>query len=230
VTAHTTQQDARVWWSPRRATWWTGVLFAVGATCFLVAPLPGFAELVGASVDAAAFFVGSIFFTSAAALQCLQTFANKQSRRLDWWSSVVQFVGTVFFNITTFRAMQTALDDPSYDRVVWAPDALGSICFLVSGYLAYVAVCGSLACLRRLDREWRIAAVNLLGCIAFGIAAVGSYIVPSTGSALDLAAANLFTALGGLCFLIGAVLLLPNGAQPSKQPATDVSDLRRLEA
>jgi hypothetical protein len=51
-----------------------------------------------------------------------------------------------------------------------------------------------------------------MGCIAFGISAVAAYVTPSTGSALDLARANSFTALGALCFLIGAVLLLPEGA------------------
>ena len=66
-----------------------------------------------------------------------------EPRRIDWWSSVVQFVGTLFFNVTTFRALETALDNPAYDRLVWAPDALGSVCFLVSGYLAYIEVCGA---------------------------------------------------------------------------------------
>jgi hypothetical protein len=36
--------------------------------------------------------------------------------------------------------------------------------------------------------------------------------VPSQGSVVDLAAANAFTAFGGLCFLVGAVLLLPQSA------------------
>ena len=43
--------------------------------------------------------------------------------------------------------------------------------------------------------------VNLLGCVAFGIAAVASFFVPSHGSVVNLAATNLFTSLGGLCFL-----------------------------
>lgn len=64
----------RVWWAPERVSWWIGVLFAVGSSCFLIAPLPGFVELVGSGVDGMVFFVGSVFFTSAAALQCLETF------------------------------------------------------------------------------------------------------------------------------------------------------------
>ena len=134
-------------------------------------------------------------------------------------SSVVQFVGTLFFNVTTFRALQTGARQPCVRPLVWAPDALGSICFLVSGYLAYVEVCGSLCVPRRRSLDWRIAAVNLVGCIAFGISAIAAYVVPSTGSALDLAAANAFTALGGLCFLVGAVLLLPEAAPPRRSLA-----------
>jgi hypothetical protein len=167
--------------------------------CFLVAPFPGFVELVGSSVDGIVFFVGSIFFTSAALLQ-----ASQAVDRLDRWSSLIQFAGTIFFNVSTFRALQSGLDASAYDRLVWSPDVLGSICFLVSGAVAYAAV-------RRNRRAlpWWIAIVNLAGCVAFGISAVAGYVVHSTGDALDLAAANSWTSLGALCFLAGSVLLLP---------------------
>jgi hypothetical protein len=54
-----------------------------------------------------------------------------------------------------------------------------------------------------------MVAVNLAGSIFFGVSAIASYVVPSSGSTLDLAAANFTTALGALCFFIGALLLLP---------------------
>jgi len=63
-------------------------------------------------------------------------------------------------------------------------------------HLAYLEVCGRFACWRRHILEWKIAAVNFLGWIAFGISAIADYVVPSTGGTLDLAAANGFTALG----------------------------------
>src|SRR5262245_6971184 len=186
--------------SVRRATWWIGILFAIGSTCFLVGPFPGFVELVGSEVDGIVFFVGSIFFTSAALLQTVHS-----SGGLDRWACLVQLVGTVFFNISTFQALQTGLDANEYDRLVWRPDARGSICFLVSGVMSYVVV-------RHLSHraaDWRIAVINLAGCVAFGISAVAGYVVPSTGSALDLAAANAWTSFGALCFLVGALMLLP---------------------
>ena len=71
----------------RRMTWWIGVLFAVGSTCFLVGPFPGFVELVGSEIDGVVFFVGSIFFTSAATLQYVEG-GLFRPRGLDWWSNV----------------------------------------------------------------------------------------------------------------------------------------------
>lgn len=216
-----------VWWAPRRASWWIGVLFAIGSACFLVGPFPGFVELVGTAADATVFFVGSIFFTSAAALLWLETInadrgpglergrfriATFEPHRIDWWATGVQLVGTLFFNVDTFRALQEGLDAQAYDRLVWTPDVLGSACFLISGYLSYAEVCGGYLWTRQRTLEWRIAAVNLVGCIAFGISAFAAFWVPSQGSVVDLAAANAFTAFGGLCFLVGAVLLLPESA------------------
>ena len=179
---------------------WMALLFAIGSACFLVGPFPGFVELVGSEVDAAVFFAGSVFFTSAALLQTLHS-----SGGLDRWACLVQLAGTLFFNVSTFHALQTGLEATEYDRLVWRPDWRGSICFLVSGILAYLAV----RHLSRRERDWRIAVINLAGCVAFGISAVAGYVVPSTGTALDLTAANAWTSLGALCFLVGALLLLP---------------------
>lgn len=186
--------------APDTATRWIGVLFAIGSACFLVGPFPGFVELVGSEADAAVFFAGSIFFTSAALLQTLHSDGG-----LDRWACVVQLAGTLFFNVSTFHALQTGLDATEYNRLVWTPDWRGSVCFLGSGVLSYLAV----RHLSHRDRDWRIAVINLAGCVAFGISAVASYVVPSTGTAVDLAAANAWTAFGALCFLVGALLLLP---------------------
>ena len=55
------------------------------------------------------------------------------------------------------------------------------------------------------DAGWWQPAVNLLGCVFFGISAVAGYVVPSTGSMLDQAAANWNTSLGAACFLACAL-------------------------
>ncbi len=207
------------WWRPHRAAWWIGVLFAIGSACFLVGPFPGFVQLVGSAADGTVFFVGSLFFTSAALIQYLEA-ANAdrggrwrllrfEPRVTDWWATSIQLVGTVFFNISTFRAMQQSFDTSQVDRLVWAPEAIGSICFLISGLLAYLEVRdGGLRQARR-THEWKISTINFAGCILFGISAIAGWVVPKTGDVLDLAAANVTTSLGALCFLIGALMLLP---------------------
>lgn len=218
-----------VWWAPHRASWWISVLFVVGSTCFLVAPLPAFLELVGSQTVGVVFFVGSVFFTSAATLQWLETInADRgpaghrqrstrwfawEPRRVDWWSSGVQLLGTLFFNVTTFRALSTATSQPSYDQVVWRPDAFGSVCFLLSGYLAYVEVAGGLLSRVPRDLEGAIVAVNLFGCVAFGLSAVAGYVLSSTGELVNTTVANAATSAGALGFLVGALLLLPEGAK-----------------
>jgi hypothetical protein len=163
---------------------WMSLLFAAGSLCFLVGPFPGYVDLVGPGADAATFFVGSLLFTAGAALQTWLAHGPA-----DRWAAIIQLAGTLFFNATTFRALDTALSNPDYNALVWRPDALGSVCFLVSGVIGYRAA---------EERLW--PAVNLLGCVFFAIAAVAGYVVPATGSLLDLAAANWNTAAGAVCF------------------------------
>jgi hypothetical protein len=86
----------------------------------------------------------------------------------------------------------------------------GSTAFLISGLLGYRAASQARRRSGNGRHEWRMAVVNLAGCVLFGISAVASYIVPSSGSILDLAAANWTTALGALCFLAGSLMLLPH--------------------
>ena len=187
------------------------LFFAIGSTCFLVGPFPGYAQLVGGTADAVTFFVGSILFTTGGALQTLIAFPERGSPgagRASWWAATVQSAGTLFFNVTTYQALHTSLSDPSYDRLVWRPDALGSICFLVSGAIAYRASPRHGLWPARGRAGWWEPAVNLLGCIFFGISAVAGYVVPSTGSMIDLAAANWNTSLGAACFLACALATL----------------------
>jgi len=208
-------------WAPRGRAWWIGVLFAVGSLCFLVAPFPGFLQAVGSTVDGAVFFVGSLFFTSAATLQLVDSI-EEGSNKLDLWSSLTQLVGTLLFNVNTFRALNAQIGNTSYDRLVWRPDAVGSALFLASGVLAYVAVSGGLLRRPPRTRPGLGAAVNLLGCVAFGVAAVGAYLVPSTGELVSETVSNAGTAFGALCFLVGALLLLPV-ATPAPSTHTPVA-------
>jgi hypothetical protein len=179
-------------------------LFALGSACFVVAPFPGYAQLVGAEADALTFFIGSLLFTGGGLAQAAMTFGERGASaggQAAWRAAAVQLAGTLLFNVTTYEAVHTSLSNSDYDRVVWRPDAFGSVCFLVSGVIAYRATP------RGTPGAWE-PTVNLLGCVLFGIAAIAGYVVPASGSPLDLAAANVTTVLGATCFLVCAVVTL----------------------
>ena len=193
---------------------WMALFFALGATCFLIAPFPGYAELVGERADELTFFIGSILFTTGGALQSWLAWPERRwsdPGRAAWRAAAIQSAGTLFFNVTTFQATQTAVSNTAYDTLVWRPDALGSLCFLISGVIAYRASPRHWVMPLRDDAGWWEPAVNLLGCVFFGISAIAGYVVPSTGSILDLAAANFNTCLGAACFLINALATLGTG-------------------
>ena len=188
---------------------WMALCFALGSACFLVGPFPGFGDAAGPGAVAVTLFAGSILFTAGGALQTWLSVPERgrsAAGRAAWRAAAVQSAGTLFFNLTTFLAMGNQLSSPDYDALVWRPDALGSLCFLVSGVIAY----------RAAPREWE-PAVNLLGCVFFAVAAVAGYVVPSRGSDLDLAAANWTTCLGAACFLACALATLRTG-RTTKSP------------
>jgi hypothetical protein len=216
--------------------WWIGVLFAAGSLCFVLGAAPGYVDAVGVATDGVTFFVGSLFFTAAALLQYRQVAqasllppsaeALERPRVLGWepgrvdrLATLVQLVGTVLFNISTFDAMRDHLSASQANRLVWTPDALGSICFLAACGLAWAGLGHGWWSWRPRSVSWSITAVNLAGSIAFGVSAVASHVVPASDQPRNVALMNLGTFVGGLCFLVGAVLLLPARTRVSTQGA-----------
>lgn len=219
------------WWAPHAIGWWIGVLFAVGSSAFAAGAFPPYADAVGTGYDNLTYFVGSIFFTSAAFLQYCQVVATPgrwraaqilayQPDRIDWWAAAIQLLGTLFFNLSTGHALSSGLSGPtSINHAVWRPDALGSICFLVSSFLAWAEVCHSAWAWRPRLTSWWIGLLNLVGSVAFGVSAVASKLQPN-GQLRSVALTNLGTFVGALCFLAGGLLLLPERtATPSGEPA-----------
>jgi hypothetical protein len=231
--------EGSTWWTSRtlrkgldrpgvpRRTWWIAILFSIGSLCFTVGPTAWWLDLVGPRWDGMTFFIGSIFFTSASYL-CFAEVANSPDhidedrvrtgrfklvswhpRSIDWWATIVQLVGTVYFNATTLFALHENWSVHQVDRLVWRPDAIGSICFLVSSYLAWAEVRHASGSLEFGNVSWWIVVINLLGSIFFGLSAIGEYVLPSTGDSFNAALDNAGTVLGGVCFLVGAILLIP---------------------
>jgi len=199
-------------------TRWIAGLFAVGSACFAVGAAPGYVDAVGDDADAVTFFVGSLFFTAAATLQWRAGRADPGRRPIDGWAALVQLAGTLFFNVSTFDAMNDQLTTAEVDRLVWTPDTRGSVCFLVSSGLAWVATNQRAWAWRPGSRAWLIAALNLGGSVAFAASAVASYVVPATDQVRNVALMNLGTFAGAVAFFFGAVLLLP--AEPDTTAPT----------
>lgn len=206
-------------------SWWMGALFGIGSICFAAASLPIVFDQISASVVAWTFAVGSVFFTAAAYIQYHETvtaptellapahrlrlrrLVRWQPHRIDWWGACIQLIGTILFNVSTFTATRGDLDLDRTKHLVWGPDLAGSICFLIACWLAYAEV--NRGVLPRSDHSigWWIAALNILGSIAFGLSAIGARILSTTGEPANIALANSGTFVGALCFLVGALLL-----------------------
>ena len=222
------------WWAPGARGWWIAVLFAIGSLLFALGSVPGYAGAVGDRWDAVTYFAGSLFFTSAsflsyreavdaapeAANPARRRFFTCQPGRIDWWATAIQLAGTVYFNVSTGVAVAQNLSATTAHQHVWRPDAIGSACFLVSSALAWYEACHGWAAWRPESWAWWITLANLIGSVAFGISAVAGYINPVTGQVHDVARANTQTLIGAICFLIGAVLLLPERTEEARGEIT----------
>ena len=219
-----------VWWRPRERGWWMAVLFVIGALCFTAGGIASQWAATSRPSIGVTFFVGSLFFTSAAYLQYSEAVnverrmaprrhhrvrwrpASWEPQRIDWLATLVQLIGTVLFNISTFAALNTDLTTKQTNARVWAPDAFGSVAFLIASELAFAEVCHRWICWRNRTLSWKIVALNMLGSIAFGASAIASLVEPSSGEVVSARIANAGTSFGGICFLIGALLLMPEAA------------------
>lgn len=174
-------------------------LFAAGSTFFAVACAPRFPVLAGAGAANLLCFIGSWFFTTAGWMQLK---LSGKAVEAEWYSAAVQFAGTVLFNVSTGAAL--LMQSTGWRRhLVWTPDAVGSLAFLISGVLAVAALTVDAA-----RRDRLTAWLNMAGCLAFGVSAVGAF-VRRSGVTEDAWLANLGTFIGALCFLVAALLGLP---------------------
>ena len=192
----------------RREAWG----FAIGSVFFAVGAVPFYAAAVGAVITNVTFFIGAVFFTLAAFIQ-LALSGRRPPRRAsnradswDWWGSAVQFVGTLFFNLSTGAALVTALNPDTRAGSGWVPDVVGSVCFLVASGCAVVATTDRDGLWDPQARSWRCTWLNLAGSVFFGLSAIGAFVIPSTSDFVSLLWANLGTFLGALCFLAAALL------------------------
>ena len=121
----------------------------------------------------------------------------------------MQFVGTVLFNFNTFDAMIPSLTWFQEDLVIWAPNIIGSILFLASGYLAFIETCHAHWALKPSSLSWWVVFANLLGCVGFMISAAFAMSLPEPSNIERITLSIVFTLLGAIGFLVGSLLMLP---------------------
>ena len=220
-------------WAPKRLPWWIAILLAIGAALFTLGgvgatwPQSVPAALRDASVLNRVFVVGAIFFSSSAWLQWLEALNGDvaealgegprrswhwlgwRPRNLGYLASTVQLVGTIMFNFNTIDATFPELSWQEEELLVWTPNMIGCVCFLVASYLGYAEISQGWASYAPRSVSWWVAVANLLGSVAFQISALYSFAGPDPSTDVALFWANLYTAAGGLCFLVGSYLMIP---------------------
>jgi hypothetical protein len=91
-------------------------------------------------------------------------------------------------------------------RLVWSPEVVGCVLFLVSGQVALTEIWRDRELGHRADLGWAIALTNQLGSALFMVAAVAAFVRPQTGDELAVGVANWGTLTGSLCFAIAGVM------------------------
>ena len=218
-------------WRRPGYNWSVGALFALGSLLFMLGSVLSLLprEIAPSSFAAnVVFFLGSIPFTLAGYLQHFQSAnappfeaARLRARpgdaialigwypgNLGWLSTFTQFVGTLAFNVSTFNAIVVTRGVAALDIAVWTPDMVGSVLFLVSGYLAFMETSNGYWSWKPRELAWRIVFVNLLGCVAFLTAGILAYVPEGPEAAWIVVVSDEHLLLGGLGFFIGAVLTM----------------------
>jgi hypothetical protein len=221
-------------WAPKRLAWWIALLFVIGSACFAYgsfgANWPRYLppRMADSAVINLVFFVGSIFFTAAAWLQLLEAIngdvadlaAAGARPPIGWrwfaWkphnagylASLVQFAGTLLFNVNTGDAMLKGLGWMQEDVLIWTPDMVGSVCFLVASYLALVEISHGWWSFEPRQVCWWVVTLNLIGSVAFQVSAFYAFSPPPPESGWAWSA-NLWTLVGALCFFAASYLMIP---------------------
>jgi hypothetical protein len=207
----------------RRANQVAAGAFLVGGSLFAIGALLAQADIGGPRLAAVVYLVGGVFFSTGGYASVLLAI-NAPHRRRDgtwgegpwrWWAreprnfdylaAAVLFSGTIVFGINLVDSLLGDLTPAQLDRLVWSPDIIGCILFLVSGLLAMVDISGSWWRLRGEGLGWWIVFVNQVGSVLFMVSGVASF-VRADGDMIAVALANWGTFGGAACFAVAGLM------------------------
>lgn len=212
----------------RQLTWINGVAataFAIGGSMFCLGALIAQAHVGGPRLAAAVFMVGGVFFTTGGYASVLQVvnapreadadgvvraqpwrWWSAEPGRLDWASAVVLFIGTLYFGVSLAVALFGDITEAQEHRLVWAPEFVGCVLFLLSGHLALTEMHRDRPRGRRADLGWWIVVVNQVGSVLFMVSAVAAFVRPATGDELAVGVANWACFFGAACFAVAGAM------------------------
>lgn len=189
--------------------------FVIGGYLFCVGALLAQGDVGGPRLAAAVFLAGGVFFTTGGYTSVLLVananggewrWWSTEPGRLDWASAVALFVGTLYFGGSLLAALIGDLTTAQIHRLVWSPEVIGCVLFLLSGHLALIQLRRERRQGRRADLGWWIAVVNQVGSALFMAAAIAAFVRPTTGDELAVGIANWSTFAGAACFAAAGVM------------------------
>ncbi len=221
----------------RRANWVAACAFTVGGSLFAAGAAVAQLGSGDATTAASIYFAGGIFFSTGGYASLLGAINSPRGvdgdggltaagwrwwsyepQRIDWLGTFVLFTGTLAFGISLVHSFLTGLTVHEVNRLIWTPEMIGCVLFLVSGHFSMVEVCHrSRPCLKRRDLSWSIVAINQVGSVLFMVSALAAFTRPATSSEINVDIANWGTLLGALCFAVGGVM------QAFEQPAKEAT-------
>jgi hypothetical protein len=209
--------------SLRRANATAAGAFLVGGSLFAIGALLAQADIGGPRLAAVVYLVGGVFFSTGGYASVLLAI-NAPHRRRDgkwerapwrWWAehpgafdhlaAVTLFVGTLVFGVNLIDSLLGHLTPTQEDRLVWNPDIIGCLLFLISGLMAMVDISGSWWRLRGEGLGWWIVFVNQVGSVLFMVSGVASF-VRADGDMIAVGIANWGTFGGAVCFAVAGFM------------------------
>ena len=216
-----------------------GVSFAIGGALFTLGAVLAQWSTAPASTIDLVFLCGGFFFSTGGYASIVQEINSPRSIDADgslaetrwrWWayepmrpgwvSAFVLFVGTLAFAISLVDVFLSSLSAKQQDHLIWAPEMIGCVLFLVSGHVAIEEICHGRFRLMPRSLGWWVVTVNQLGSILFFLSGLAAYVRPVTDEVINTDLMNWGTALGAFCFsAAGIAQLFERPDKPGKPPA-----------
>ena len=207
----------------RKANAVAAAAFLVGGSLFAIGAALSQAHIGGPRLAAVVYMVGGVFFSTGGYSSVLLAI-NAPHRRRDgswgampwrWWAreprnydylaAAVLFAGTIVFGINLVDSLIGTLTPTQEDRLVWNPDIIGCLLFLIAGFIAMIDISGTWWRIRGENLGWWIVFVNQVGSVLFMVSGVASF-VRADGDMIAVGIANWGTLTGALCFAVAGVM------------------------